>query len=128
MAGETAVVYGAVPYSSDSPAPIATTWLLGLWLAAVDAGALARLLGRMPADSRQSHLDMFSQRPAVDSESRVPDVTVLTRIFDPVMQDLLEQVWQRFWATLSDAELAEASGGPPGVEMARRRRAEWRRG
>jgi hypothetical protein len=95
----------------------------------VDAEALERLLQRFPAESRASHLELFSTRGGeVDSHGRAPDVTVLTRISDPGMQHLLEQIWQPFWATLSDAELAEARGGPPGLELARQRRAEKRRG
>jgi len=67
---------------------------------------------------------MFSQKPSFDADGRVPDVTVLTRISNPVMQQMLEEVWQPFWASLSDEDLADAAGGPPGLELARRRRAE----
>ena len=95
----------------------------------VDADALEQLLQHFPAESRPSHLEMFSIRHEVaESEGRVPDVTVLTRISDPVMQNLLEEVWQPFWAGVSDAELEQEIGGPPGLELARRRRAEQRRG
>ena len=95
----------------------------------VDADALEHLLQYFPAESRPSHLAMFSLRHEVaDSEGRVPDVTVLTRVSDPVMQHLLEEVWQPFWATVSDAELEQEIGGPPGLELARRRRADERRG
>ena len=95
----------------------------------MDAAALERLLQYFPAESRPSHLEMFSIRHEVaDSEGRVPDVTVLTRISDPVLQTLLEDVWQPFWATVSDAELEQESGGPPGLELARQRRADERRG
>ena len=95
----------------------------------VDPDALERLLQYFPAESRPSYLEMFSIRHEVaDSEGRVPDVTVLTRISDPGMQNLLEEVWQPFWATVSDAELEQEIGGPPGLELARRRRAEQRHG
>lgn len=95
----------------------------------VDADALERLLQHFPADSRSSHLDMFSvRRVVVDRDGRAPDVTVLTRISDPVMQNLLEEVWQPFWSTVSDAELEQEFGGPPGRELARRRRDQQRRG
>ena len=94
----------------------------------VDPDALERLLQYFPAESRQSHLEMFSERLALDADGRVPDVTVLTRVSDPVMQNLLEEVWQPFWAMLSDEEFEEALGGPPGLELARRRRADKRQG
>jgi hypothetical protein len=93
----------------------------------VDPDALERLLQHLPAESRQSHLEMFSVRLEADADGRAPDVTVLTRISDPVMQNLLEEVWQPFWAMLSDEEFDQASGGPPGLELARRRRADKRR-
>lgn len=94
----------------------------------VDADALERLLQYFPAESRASHLEMFSVRQMVDDPGgRPPDVSALTRISDPVMQHLLEEVWQPHWSRLSDAELAQALGGPPGLELARRRRADERR-
>jgi hypothetical protein len=72
---------------------------------------------------------MFRIRHVVaDGDGRVPDVTVLMRISDPVQQHLLEEVWQPFWATVSDAEVEQEIGGPPGRELARRRRAQQRRG
>lgn len=98
-------------------------------LPGVDADALERLLQYFPAESRGSHLDMFSIREAAaDVDGRIPDATVLDRISDRRMQQLLEEVWQPYWATRSDAELARARGGPPGLELARRRRADERRG
>ena len=61
----------------------------------VDADALERLLQYFPAESRASHLDMFSLRhTGVDADGRLPDVTVLDRISDPVLQQLLDEVWQ----------------------------------
>jgi hypothetical protein len=58
----------------------------------VDVAALEELLQYFPADSRDSHLAMFQLRTVVaDSEGRLPDMTVLERISDPVMQDLLER-------------------------------------
>lgn len=95
----------------------------------VDADALERLLQYFPAESRASHLEMFSVRRIVDDpHGRPPDITTLTRISEPIMQNLLEEVWQPYWSSLSDAELAQALGGPPGLELARRRRADERRG
>jgi hypothetical protein len=91
----------------------------------VDPDALERLLRCFPPESRASHLEMFSVRHLVaDGNGRIPDVTVLTRISNPVMQNLLEEVWQPFWASFSAAELEQERGGPPGRGLARRRRAE----
>jgi hypothetical protein len=72
---------------------------------------------------------MFSRRvSAPDADGRIPDVAVLTRISNPVLQQMLEEVWQPFWAPFTDLELEEISGGPPGLELARRRRAKARDG
>ena len=82
----------------------------------VDADALERLLQYFPAESRTSHLDMFSDRVVgADADGPAPDVTTLDRISEPVMQQLLEEVWQPFWASFSDAELERELGGPPGA-------------
>jgi hypothetical protein len=95
----------------------------------VDADALEQLLQHFPAESRASHLEMFSTRHVtIDSDGHAPGVTVLTRISDPVLQNLLEEVWQPFWAPFPDAELEREVDGPPGRELARRRRAEPERG
>jgi hypothetical protein len=88
----------------------------------VDPDALERLLQYFPAESRASHLEMFSNpNIEVDGDGRRPDVTMLDRISDPVLQRLLEEVWQPYWAAIPNAEL-EWPGGPPGRELARRRR------
>ena len=95
----------------------------------IDPNALERLLQHLPAESRASHLEMFSRRVATaDADGRIPDVAILTRISNPVLQQMLEEVWQPFWASFSDLELEEISGGPPGLELAQRRRAEARNG
>jgi hypothetical protein len=58
----------------------------------VDVAALEELLQYFPDESREGHLAMFQLRTVVaDSEGRVPDVAMLERISDPVMQDLLER-------------------------------------
>ena len=63
----------------------------------VDPDALERLLQYVPAESRASHLEMFSVRhTVVDADGRAPDVTTLDRISEPMMQSLLEEVWQPF--------------------------------
>jgi hypothetical protein len=88
----------------------------------VDPDALERLLQYFPAESRLSHLEMFSiQKEAVASSGRLPDISALDRISNPVLQRLLEEVWQPYWATVPDVEL-DATSGPPGRELARLRR------
>jgi hypothetical protein len=65
---------------------------------------------------------MFSiQEIGDDRPGGSPDITALDRISDPVLQRLLEEVWQPYWAAIPDAEL-DAAGGPPGRELARLRR------
>ena len=39
MAGETAVVYEEPVYEHETPAPVATTWLISLWIGAATAAA-----------------------------------------------------------------------------------------
>ena len=59
----------------------------------VDPDALERLLRCFPKESRTSHLEMFSVRHVVvGADGRAPDVSVLTRISNPVLQNLLEEV------------------------------------
>ena len=88
----------------------------------VDSEALERLLQYFPAESRASHLEMFStRRMEVDRDGCGPEVTTLDRISEPALQRLLEEVWQPYWAHLVDAEL-ERPGGPPGRELAQQRR------
>jgi len=94
----------------------------------VDPEALECLLQYFPAESRESHLEMFSNANIeVDRDGRRPDVTTLDRISDPVLQRLLEEVWQPHWAATSDAEF-DLPGGPPGRELARRRRTQGLQG
>ena len=41
---------------------------------------------------------------------------------DPVLNELLAEVWQPFWDTQPDEMLADADSNYPGQELARRRR------
>ena len=89
----------------------------------VDPDALERLLQFFPASSRELHLEMFMTRVMIaDKDGRIPVVRVLTRISNPVQHALLEEVWQPYWSAVPDRELYEGAGGPPGREMAQRRR------
>jgi hypothetical protein len=84
----------------------------------VDPNALELLLQHFPAASRARHLEMFSQL----SGKYLVGGRVLTAISDPSQQAMLDEVWQPYWASMSDRELFEGSGGPPGRELAKRRR------
>ena len=90
-----------------------------------DANALERLVQHLTPEARPSFIEQFLIAPPAEAtaDGHVPDVSILTRISDPVMQGLLEEVWQPYWATMPDAALDNA-GGPPGRELARRRRGE----
>ena len=82
----------------------------------VDADALERLLQYFPAESRTSHLDMFSDRVVgADADGRARDVTTLDRISEPVTQQLLEEVWQPFWATSPMPSWNGSSAGTQGA-------------
>jgi hypothetical protein len=95
----------------------------------VDPEALERLLQYFPPEARASHLEMFSiAHVEVDRDGRAPgDTTTLVRISDPVLQQLLEEVWQPYWAAVPDTELS-SRGGPPGRELAQRRRGQGPQG
>ena len=62
-----------------------------------------------------------------NAPSTMPDIRVLMRVSDPVIQELLKKVWQPYWDVFSDSELAACDVAQvPGLEMARKRRAELR--
>ena len=88
----------------------------------VDPDVLERLLRYIPVEARAAHLEMFSvRRIVIDRDGRGPGMTTLDRISDPVLSQRPEEVWQPYWASVTDAEL-DVAGGPPGRELARRRR------
>ena len=49
---------------------------------------------------------------------------MLTRVSDPVIQDLLDKAWRPYWDKYRDADLARSNESIPGLELARKRRAE----
>ncbi len=91
----------------------------------IDAGALERLLQHYPEDYRASLFNSVVGKPDPPKANGTPgDISRLDRISDPVLQRLLEECWQPYWAVQPLAML-ERLGGPPGREPAlQRRRAE----
>lgn len=103
-----------------------------------DLDALQQLLQLVPPDQRASILKSFLPSPP-SSQSRdesalgrrnsesIGDVTVLTRIGDPVLQDLLDKAWAPRWARYSLEELERIQTDLPGIEYARRLAKQRRR-
>jgi hypothetical protein len=104
-----------------------------------DLDALQQLLQLIPADQRGSILKSFLPTQPPSSQSRdqsalgqgnsesLGDVTVLTRIGDPVLQDLLDRAWAPRWARYSLEELERIQTDLPGIEYARRLAKQRRR-
>ena len=91
--------------------------------AGIDADALERLLQRFPEGTRASHFDMFAGKPDPPTgDASAGDVRTLTRISDPVLHRLLEECWQPYWATQPTEMLEREIAGPPGRDLALRRR------
>lgn len=107
---------------------------------AFDPDALEEFLQFHAAEQRAGLLETFqsSAFDATASTSRsasaqgVPDVTVLTRVSDPVLQEVLERVWAPAWANLSIEELEDELKRPdtarPGMKIALQRKRDLRRG
>ena len=89
-----------------------------------DVEALERLLGMVRPDMRGDILQHF-QAPEEGVRAR----GALTEFFDPVLQEVLEEVWAPMWEGASDEELTsrEKPYYFPGREVARLRREEHRR-
>lgn len=87
-----------------------------------DIDALERLLQHLDPTSRTFVLDEFLL-PQYRANAPGPGQwRVLKGFTDPVLNDLLAEVWQPFWDTQSDEMLAEPGSQYPGQELARRRR------
>lgn len=89
-----------------------------------DVPALERLLAHVAPERRDEILSYF-QKP----ETNTPRRGMLTRIKDPELQAMLEEVWAPIWDHVgaSDAELESNELGLPGREIAIQRRAHDRR-
>lgn len=87
-----------------------------------DADALERLLGMVKPDARKELLIMFQLREKSDPQG------VITDLYDPHLQAVLEEVWAPHWEAYSDEQLEKENAPIPGRELAIRRRAERRRG
>lgn len=87
-----------------------------------DADALERLLQRVPASSRLQLLAEFATPAVRTLTALAAGSPILTRISHPVLQDLLEQVWQPFWDRVPDRFLDDPASPYPGQARARARR------
>lgn len=84
-----------------------------------DADALERLLQMVEPDARARMLPMFQR-----SDQRRG---MITKLDDPALQGVLEEVWAPYWDDLPADALEDEEGGVPGREIARRRRLERQR-
>ncbi|MBC8085978.1 MAG: hypothetical protein H7Z40_01835 [Phycisphaerae bacterium] len=100
-----------------------------------DADSLETLLQWLPPDDRAAYLAPFlppidsplpepSSEMDVNAPNTIPDFRILSRVGDSVLQELVDQVWQPCWDNYSDADLARTDESIPGLEMARKRRAQ----
>jgi hypothetical protein len=101
-----------------------------------DADALEELLQLTPPAARASLLRAFdpavlsnAATPSASGTARqaLPDMSALTRVSDPVLQEVLERVWAPHWAHLSLEQLEKAGADLPGIAIALQR-ARARRG
>jgi hypothetical protein len=91
-----------------------------------DIDAIERLLQHLDVASRPFVLDEFLL-PQYRAYPPGPNAwRVLTRTTDPVLNELLAEVWQPFWDTQPDELLEDPHSPYPGQELARRRRRERR--
>jgi hypothetical protein len=90
-----------------------------------DVNAIEKLLQCFPPEARESVLEQFLVRPPLRTadDGRLGDVSVLSRISHPRLEDLLEDVWQPFWSGMPDRALDDESSPYPGRARDRRRRA-----
>ncbi len=105
-------------------------------VATIDIQALETLLQWLPANARDWYLKPFllpipdsaasvredSDSNSVQARATIPDIEIVIRVSDPVIQNLLEDVWQPYWSTFSDEELRITDEPMPGLERAKRRR------
>ena len=91
-----------------------------------DIDALERLLQHLDAPSRSFVLDEFLLPDFRAHAPRPNEWRVLKGSTGPVINELLAEVWQPFWARQPDEILADPNAPYPGQELARRRRRDWR--
>lgn len=82
-----------------------------------DADALERLLRMIRPDMRAEVLRHFQVR-----EKNGERLGHLAQFYDPVLQEVLEEVWARAWEDEPDEALIEDWYGFPGRELALKRR------
>lgn len=91
-----------------------------------DVDALERLLAHVEPLGRDMVLDEFLLSEHRSYMPRPNQWRMLKGFSDPVLNDLLAEVWQPFWDTQSDEMVAEPDSQYPGQELARRRRRDQR--
>jgi len=94
-----------------------------------DADALERLLQHFPAEARPGILAQFltPEQPIVPAGSG-GHWAVISRITDPFLNGLLEDVWRPFWAEAPDTVVSDSISRIPGAEAERERRRRARDG
>jgi hypothetical protein len=87
-----------------------------------DCDALERLLQHLEAEARPIMLDFFLL-PQFGSAAAEPNTWLtLMGSTDPVLNQLLAEVWQPFWDAQPQEMLDDPDSPYPGRELARRRR------
>jgi len=87
-----------------------------------DSDALERLLQHLEAEARPIILDYFLL-PQFRSTPAQPNTWFMLAGFtDPILNQLLAEVWQPFWDAQSQEMLDDPDSRYPGRELARQRR------
>jgi hypothetical protein len=87
-----------------------------------DLDALERLLQHLDAPGRGLVLDEFLLPQYRTNAPGRNEWRILKGFTDPVLNELLAEVWQPFWDTQPDEMLTVPHSQYPGQELARRRR------
>lgn len=86
-----------------------------------DVDALERLLAAVEPDARPTILDTF-RRPSPEDLQAGRLSTPATRMGDPALQPLLDEVWAPAWERFAPEGLDDPSLNYPGKQLARERR------
>lgn len=87
-----------------------------------DVDALQKLLGHLDAASRPGMLDGFLLPEFSSTPPRPNQFWILQGFNNPVLDELLAEVWQPFWDVQPDEMLEDPHSPYPGRNLARRRR------
>jgi hypothetical protein len=88
-----------------------------------DPDAVEQLLARIPAESRVRTLQTFlgvehEGNRGSSRDGTQPDLSVLYRISDPSMQELLDRAWAPRWRAYSLQTLEQIKADLPGLKVA----------